>query len=283
MTAKDLLGLCMMAYLDLPPLHAGIIKRGGSVPVAAFADSVIRMDAAGIANCAKLTDNYRNIAREMMNSDAVIADYINDNAGSGFVGYVVKSGDETVIVMRGSETPGECTNDYYDWVDNVCEPFSGSAQTKVIEKIIREYDSGKVIFTGHSKGGHNALAALAISDNNQATAAAFNGQGFGEDALDEWQKRKLWERGVNYVVADDVVGAIMEHPEKRVYVRKRDGANAHMPDAFVFDEYGDPVRAVRSAGSLAVEALTRIAERRFRGRGRSAVTSICRRAMGLRG
>ena len=247
MTVRDYLNLCWMAYIDMPPLFVSVLERGGAVPLAALADSVLRMDAAGMLKCVKLNEPAREAARQLLDSAAVVVDYINENTTGGFVAYVVRNGDETLIAMRGSESPGECVDTYVDWVDNVCEPFAGSVQLEPIRRLAEQYSNGKVVFTGHSKGGHNALAALAVSENPEARAVAFNGQGFSVEALNEVQLRRLRERGVNYVVADDVVGALLYHPERRVYVAKNPGTNAHMPEAFRFNEDGMPVRARRSA------------------------------------
>lgn len=281
MTVREYLNLCWMAYIDMPPLFVSVLERGGAVPVAALADSILRMDAAGTLECVKLNEPAREAARQLMDSAAVVVDYINENDAGGFVAYVVQEGDETVIAMRGSESPGECVDTYVDWVDNVCEPFAGSVQLASIKRLAERYSNGMVLFVGHSKGGHNALAALAVSENPEARAVAFNGQGFARDALNEVQARRLRKRGVNYVVADDIVGALLYHPERRVYVAKRDGANAHMPEAFTFDENGKPVKTRRSPGSYAVEAATRLIEKRLPDYGRDAAGRLCRRAMGL--
>ena len=121
MTVRDYLNLCWMAYIDMPPLFVSVLERGGAVPVAALADSVLRMDAAGMLKCVKLNEPAREAARQLLDSEAVVVDYINENTTGGFVAYVVRNGDETLIAMRGSESPGECVDTYVDWVDNVCE------------------------------------------------------------------------------------------------------------------------------------------------------------------
>lgn len=282
MTAKELLNFCWLAYLDMPPLYISIIRRGGSVPVAALADTTLRMEAAGALECVELNDAARRAAREMKLSPAIIIDYINENSSDGFVAYVIRDGGETVIAMRGSERIGPCVDSNVDWVDNVCEPFIGSVQLDSIRRIADEHPAGKLIFTGHSKGGHNALAALAVSINPEATASAFNGQGFAENALTPAQRERLARRGVNYVVADDVIGALLDHPERRVYVRQVPGTNAHLPEAFTFNADGNPVPARRTLRSRAAEAASRIADRRLDGGARLSVSAICRAALGGR-
>ena len=279
MTTRECLLLSWMAYLDLPPLYRALVARGGSIPVAAFADTALRMDAAGRMKCVSLDQAARNAARELLKTDWIIAGYINDNQGDGFVAYVLKRGDETVIAMRGSEKMGECAANNADWIDNVCEPFAGSVQLGEIRRIVDLYPVGRVVFTGHSKGGHNALLALAISRNPAALAVAFNGQGFSADALTESQKKRLRERAVNYVVAGDIVGALLEHPERRVYVRRQPGSNAHMPEAFSFDAGGEPEHAPRTLRSYAIEAATRLAEAGLSADARGTAAEICRQAL----
>ena len=279
MTVKDLLLLCWMAYIDLPPLYAAMLDSGGSVPVRALADYALRMDAAGKLKCISLNNAARDAAREMLTSRAVITGYINMNDSDGFVAYTVEADGINCVVMRGSESSGECVHSNVDWVDNICEPFTGSVQLDAIHSLIARFASGRTIFTGHSKGGHNALLALSVSENPLAEACAFNGQGFGRDSLSAEQHRRLNERGVNYVVADDVVGALLLHPEKRVFVRQASGTNAHMPEAFVFDQNGSPVTARRTLRSRAIELASRAADDRLDGSARFGVRAVCRAAL----
>ena len=229
MTPKEYLLISWMSYLDLPALYAHLLNRGGKVPLAAFADSVLRMDKAGELRCVKLYDAAREAAREMLKLPGFIVDYVNFNTGNGLVAYVIQTPEETVVAFRGSERAGECVSSNIDWVDNVCEPFVGSVQTEEIEKIVRAYPQGKVVFTGHSKGAHNALVALSLSENPQAQAVVFNGQGFAAEALSPAQEETLARRAVNYVVYRDPVGALLYHPERRVYVQGPETGDPHRP------------------------------------------------------
>ena len=276
MTVRDYLLLSWLAYLDLPEYYRNILSRGGTVPVPAFADAVLRMDAAGALTCVRLYDAARDAAREARNLDAELTGYVNDNENSGFAAYVIRAGDETVVAMRGSESRSSCAGSSVDWVDNVCEPFVGSVQLNAIREIIAPFSQGKVAFTGHSKGAHNALAALSVSKNPQARAIAFNGQGFGADALTGAQKEILRRRAVNYVVASDVIGALLEHPEKRVYVRQVPGTNAHYPEAFSFDDKGNPIPAKRAVRSRVAEAVTRLTERLLPENLKGGISNVCR-------
>ena len=277
MKVRELLLMCWMAYLDLPPLYAAMLVKGQIVPAAALADYTLRMDVAGKAGCVRLNAPARAAAREMLRSPWLIKGYINDNDSHGFAAYEIDADGTNVVAMRGSERAGECVASDVDWVDNVCEPFIGSVQTEAIRELTGRYRDGVVIYTGHSKGGHNALLALAASENPAARAAAFNGQGFADGALDEAQEERLGRCGVNYVVAGDIVGALLRHPEKRIFVRQNPETNAHMPEAFMFDENGAPVRGMRTAKSYAVEAVSRIAGRKLADSRR--IAALCRAAL----
>ena len=280
MTVRELLLLCRMSYIDLPPLYGSLLKRDGRIPLRAFADYVLRMDAEGRLECIKINPAAREAARELKKSSVTITGYINQNSGDGFAAYIFDMDGTKVIAMRGSERMGPCVASNIDWADNVCEPFAGSVQLDTISSLVSNYPANEIIFTGHSKGGHNALLALALSENPDARAYAFNGQGFGADALNDIQMSRLRDRGINYVVADDVVGALLMHPEKRIYVRQNPGTNAHMPEAFMFDAAGMPVTAGRTLKSRLLEAASRIADSRVNGTARRSVRGICRAALG---
>ena len=86
----------------------------------------------------------------------------------------------------------------------------------------------------------------------------FNAQGFACHALTRAQKQRLRAGAVNYVVAGDIVGALLCHPETRFYARQNPGTNAHSPDAYAFDANGFPIAAKRTWLSRAVEFLSRL-------------------------
>lgn len=276
MTTRELLYLCWLSYIDLPELYKAILARGGKMPVSALADTILRMDAAGALPCVEMNDAARAAAREMKNSAAVLVGYVNDNETDGFVAYTFEDGDTTVVAMRGSESRGECVPTNVDWTDNFCEPFAGSVQSAKIQKIAAAHPTGNVIFTGHSKGGHNALYALAVSPNPNARAAAFNSQGFARGALTEAQSERLARSAVNYVVSGDLIGALLEHPERRVFVKQAEGTQAHMPEAFLFDDHGEPVPALRAPKSMLTEFATRAVDRALNGGTREKLKKFCK-------
>lgn len=276
MTTRELLYLSWLSYIDLPELYQTLIARGGKIPVAALADTILRMDAAGVLPCVDMYDAARAAAREMKDSTAMLTGYINDNQDGGFVAYTFEDGDTTIVAMRGSEARGECVPTNVDWTDNFCEPFAGSVQYPAIQRIVEAHRTGEVIFTGHSKGGHNAMYARAVSENPDARAVAFNSQGFAHGALADIQTERLAEKGVNYVVSEDLIGALLEHPERRVFVKQAQDTQAHMPEAYLFDAAGEPIPAIRSAKSIATELTTRLVDRVLEGGTRKKLQKLCK-------
>ncbi len=276
MTTRELLYLSWLSYIDLPELYRTLLARGGKVPVSALADTILRMDAAGALPCVEMYDAARAAAREMKDSSAHLTGYVNDNRNGGFVAYTFEDGDTAIVAMRGSESRGECVPTNIDWTDNVCEPFAGSVQYPDIQRIAQKYPAGKVIFTGHSKGGHNAMYARAVSENPMARAVAFNSQGFAQGSLTEEQERRLAEHAVNYVVAQDLVGALLTHPERRVFVKQAPNTQAHMPEAYLFDGRGEPIPTLRAPKSIATELATRATDRALKGGTREKLKNICK-------
>ena len=184
--------------------------------------------------------------------------YENDNASTGFVAYAFASRGETIVAVRGSETKGACAPTNVDWRDNFCAPLTGSVQYAAATAFADRYQEGSLLLTGHSKGGNVALYAQSAAQNPLARAAVFNAQGFACHALSKTRKQRLRAGAVNYVVAGDIVGALLCHPETRFYVRQNPGTNAHSPDAFAFDAEGFPIPARRTWLSRAVEVLSRL-------------------------
>ena len=47
MTARELLLLCWISYIDLPLLYISLIEKGGRIPLRALADYALRRDLNG--------------------------------------------------------------------------------------------------------------------------------------------------------------------------------------------------------------------------------------------
>lgn len=255
MTPQQYCMLCQFAYLDLPARY-----RGKTVKLRAAAEGVLSDDAQGKLSCGPL-DAHMRYTLEAIVADGTLGEmridrYENQNAESGFVAYAFKTAaGDAILAFRGSETEGCSAPNSIDWADNFVAPFLGSVQYPAIEAFVAAYHAP--LLTGHSKGAHNALYALGCAQG-RAQAVVFNGQGFAPGQISPAQKRRLGRRAVNYVTAGDVVGALLQHPEKRIFVEGRPDIRPHALAAFVFDEGGEPIPERRPAWSVLVEWGTRL-------------------------
>ena len=258
MTPETLLRLCSFTYFDLPEFYCRRLARGEKVPLREAARALERMRALGALSCGAYLERAQETLCALANAPLRILAYENDNADTGFVAYAFEAPDgEVAVSVRGSETRGACVPTNVDWRDNFCAPMTGSVQYARAVAFVNRWGRGSLIVTGHSKGGNVALHAQSAADNPLARAAVFNAQGFSKAMLSVEQRRRMRAGAVNYVVAGDVIGALLYHPERRAFVRGRPGANAHSPDAFVFNAQGFPIPARRPALSFVVEALSR--------------------------
>ncbi len=246
--------LCQFAYIDLPD---GV--RGRTLGEAAR--ELTEQSERGELKCGVLSEAERQVLEVISGTaelrELVITEYVNDNGQSGLAAYVFRSADGALhCIFRGSERRGCGVSTDVDWWDNFRAPFCSSVQYAGVEALVRRFRGRRIVFSGHSKGAHNALYALAVCEGG-GRAVAFNGQGFAPDQLGGEARRRLREEGVNYVVCGDVVGALMYHPERRVFVKKKKGENAHALSAFSFDAQGNAVEGIRPVWSAALEWGTR--------------------------
>lgn len=187
-----------------------------------------------------------------------VTDYINHNHTNGFVGYAFEDARGAVLAaFRGSESTHGCAPSNVDWWDNVRAPLLGSAQYDDVRRFAARHARRPLLFTGHSKGAHNALYALATSQNTAARAVVFDAQGFARGQLSEAERAALEERALNYVQRDDVVGALLWHPERRIFAQGVGEGNPHALSAMAFDEAGYPIPARRTLRSRAAGIMSR--------------------------
>ena len=253
MPPEMLAWLCEFCYIDLPCALVRRLARG-PFPLREACDAFLQTPP-----CEELSAFAQQALRTLRETRLLVLHYVNRNAGTGFVGYSFLAPDESVtLALRGSES-GPCAPSLVDWADNFAAPFAGSVQYQDIYRLVNRYPAGPLTITGHSKGGHNALYALAVARNPQARAVAFNGQGFRRDQLDRAQKARLRAQAINYVTRSDIVGALLYHPETREFCAARLDENAHALSAFLFQPDGYPVPAGRTCASRAIEAASRIA------------------------
>lgn len=247
--------LCRFAYINLPE---GMEGR----TLCCTARELERMADSGEAACggpgAEEREALRVIADTPELGGLVLKRYVNRSSGSGLAACLLESENgELHMIFRGSELRGCGAPTGVDWLDNFAAPFQGSVQYPEIYGLARGLAEGPVTFSGHSKGAHNALYALAVSRGDRARAIVFNGQGFAPGQLTGDQKNRLSSRAVNYVTQGDLVGSLLWHPEKRVFVKRRGAGSAHALSAFEFDGQGNPVPARRPLWSYALEWATR--------------------------
>ena len=110
---------------------------------------------------------------------------------------------------------------------NMCFLPVVPAQIKAAEylKNVAKEHKGKLILTGHSKGGNLAVYAAVHSDaavRERITAVYSNdGPGFGKNILDDPDYREIRPRICNLVPQSSVVGMLLEHDENFTVVKSR--------------------------------------------------------------
>lgn len=230
MNPETLLRLCSFTYLNLPEIYARRLERGETVTLAEVARALRRLNDLGALFCGAYLENAGGVLAALETSPLRILAYENDNDDTGFVAYAFgEKGGGVIVAVRGSEGKGKCVPTNVDWRDNFCAPLAGSVQYAAATAFADRYADGSLLLTGHSKGGNVALYAQSAAQNPLARAAVFNAQGFARCELDKERRRRMRAGAVNYVVAGDVVGALLYHPEIRFYVKQNPGTNAHSP------------------------------------------------------
>ena len=173
----------------------------------------------------------------------------------GFAAYAFASPEEgKVVAMRPTESHTSLSGSM-DRSDNFLAPPVGSNQYPSVERFVNRFPEGRLTLTGHSKGAHNAMYGLAVAQNGGAVCTCFDGQGFARCQLTQEQKDRLRQRAVNYVTQNDPVGALLYHPEQRIFVQQS-CRPSHALSCMVFGPDGYPVPARRPLWSYLVQALT---------------------------
>ena len=166
MPPEMLAWLCEFCYIDLPCALVRRLARG-PFPLREACDAFLQTPP-----CEELSAFAQQALRALRETRLLVLHYVNRNAGTGFVGYSFLAPDESVtLALRGSES-GPCAPSLVDWADNFAAPFAGSVQYQDIYRLVNRYPAGPLTITGHSKGGHNALYALAVARNPQAHAGS---------------------------------------------------------------------------------------------------------------
>ena len=235
--------LCRLAYFDPPGTLGQSI--GSDLTVGRLVYALLR---TAIPTAGEREALYKITADNMLSGLRII-DYQNADDTTGFVAYAFGAADASVVLaFRGSEMLPERLRGLIDWIDNLRAPFAGSIQYPDVEQFAAPYAHGALMLTGHSKGGHNALYGLGTSPNRRARATVFDAQGFACRQLNPTAVRAIGLRGINYVQARDPVGALLCHPERRIFVQVVGTGHPHALDAMQFDEAGQPVQSTQRIG-----------------------------------
>lgn len=252
--------LCQFSYINLPKEAApGSTLREIAVLLQKASQSAA-LPCGTLSEAA--IEALRVISSTPELASLTLVEFINRNASTGLVFHILRDPSGVIhVLFRGSESRGCGVPTGVDWLDNLLAPFHGSIQYPEIAALARRYPDARVVFSGHSKGAHNALYALASLPNDRARAVVFGGQGFSPSQLTCPQKSRLARQAVNYVAKTDPVGALLCHPEKRVFVRTQGSAHPHALSSLSFDRRGRPVPALRPLWSYALEFSSRIAVR----------------------
>lgn len=164
-----------------------------------------------------------------------------------------------IIAFRGSKFNSGDPLKEKDWQDNFYMALFESNQYNDIADYLKSIKYNCTIHaTGHSKGGNNALYCRSIDE--RVTGCVFDAPGFGI-TLSGTQYNYLKNSDViNYVCCDDWVGAILCHPERRVFCKNKvetdglfDLMTAHIPQQFIFDEHDNIVEQERTERSITFE------------------------------
>lgn len=248
MTPWQLSLLCQLAYYDFPAGSGAIGQTAAQLAQSLLQSDSGPMPPYGRQPLLDIVDDPEVGALVLIGREVELKP-------PGFAAYAFESPEAgKILAMRSTEAHTSLSG-LIDWHDNVLAPLTGSAQYPSVERFVNRYPDGPLAITGHSKGAHNAMYALAVAENQAAACVCFDGQGFARCQLTDAQKARLRERAVNYVTRNDPVGALLYHPEARVFVQQS-CEPAHALSCMVFDESGYPVPADRPLWSYLVQALT---------------------------
>ena len=210
---KDLLLMSELSYVNMPEsTKADSTKVDTNFSVHDLAQEGIRayeeewlgsMKLAGTytddpakKTTAQITYEQRIAIYEQILADPKYANWTiegscNDNGagGSGFVGYAINTGATPIIVSRGSEGKESFDDPHTmlnatDWTDNyrlsyLPDTAQQVAMLEFTEDMIAKYGYTALDFTGHSKGGNNAIYAyIAYLSEHPELAPLFNCQTF---------------------------------------------------------------------------------------------------------
>lgn len=231
----DGLILSMLSYLDMKGIVPSTYESG-AVPIQAAANSffarypdpkkvqmgvLIPKDIMRMMRAMKATNRFRNV--EMCS----FVNMIDPKTELQFSATTFLLGEGTAVVTyRGTD------DSLVGWKEdmNMCFLPVVPAQEKAVQYLetIAQAHKGKLILTGHSKGGNLAVYAAVHANaeiRNRITAVYSNdGPGFGKNILEEPEYLEMRARIRNLVPQSSVVGMLLEHDENYTVVKSRQKA-----------------------------------------------------------
>lgn len=228
----DSLILSMFSYLDMKDIVPAPDEEG-SVTVWAAAKALIerypdskktKMGVLIPKDIIKMMRAMRSTKRFGTLKMSGFVNIIDTESELQFSAVTFHLSDGTAIVTyRGTD------DSLVGWKEdmNMCFLPVVPAQLKAVEylKGVAEKHKGKLILTGHSKGGNLAVYAAVHSDaaiRERITAVYSNdGPGFGKNILDDPDYMEMRPRINNLVPQSSVVGMLLEHDENFTVVKSR--------------------------------------------------------------
>ncbi len=274
-TDQEALLLSQLAYADLAD-EEDVLNLHGGMSLAKIVDRLRNAGTVGSSwrrfrqygglKQVEYENMFEQIAGHEHLARLKLKDYINENREGGLVAYAFEDKDATPVICfrgtEGTELDGGGVESLAglfreDWIDNYCmglldcsRQFDSAAA--FVEARLKT-GPAQCFVTGHSKGAANAMYAVSLpgrwrqaADSRHSTiicGKVFGGPGIGQ-CLDVSQWQALEESAlVNYAGAADPVGALLFHPEKRVFCRQKNEKvaecgvfGAHYTQEFSFSE-----------------------------------------------
>ncbi len=161
-----------------------------------------------------------------------------DKGKRQFFSFTVHIGDTNLIAYRGTDNTVTGWKEDFDMAYEEEVPSQRDA-LKYLARIARKYD-GKIILTGHSKGGNLALFAgsLASSRVQKRIVTVYNndGPGFNEKSRAFSNIGKIRGKTVTLIPESSFIGMLMEHSDNyRIVASSNRMIMQHDPYSWLFD------------------------------------------------
>jgi hypothetical protein len=179
-------------------------------------------------------------------SNLKVKDYKNDEGKDNFVGYAFSGENPQDVVCAFRGTMGSKVGDPSNflgesWLNNYNLGVNGgSLQFKPTKDFVEKNmtPGAQTIVTGHSQGGGDGLYACATIPG--VTGVVFDAPGIGQDLTSEQSDRLANSGSTNIVNQNCPVGAVLFHPEKRIYAQYFDHNELDKYGRQILDENGLP-------------------------------------------